>query len=184
MCGHCSQGVALGWLSDASLVLKDLSVALGCLSDAPLVLKNFAVARGFHSTAPLVLLCRITNAESIPHIPFIIRDIVAFEECPVFFLEGFCAVVFALLGNVLADSFDIRFRNGEGSITRLPGKCDEFLSLGFDPFRRGFFDILDNLTDGNCSSHVEKEMDVIFHRVDENRNAVKVLQNGSHVGMQ
>jgi len=99
--------VALGSLSAAPLVLKNFGVALGSLSTAPLVLKNFAVARGFHSTAPLVLLCRITNAESIPHIPFIIRDIVAFEECPVFLLECFCAVVFALVGNVLTDSFHI-----------------------------------------------------------------------------
>ncbi len=134
MWGHCSQGVALGSLSAAPLVLKSFAVALGSLSAAPLVLKSFAVALGVHSTAPLVLknfavalgclstaplvlLSRIPNVESIPHIPFIIRDIVAFEECPVFFLEGFCAVVFALLGNVLADSFDIRFGNSEGSVT-------------------------------------------------------------------
>jgi hypothetical protein len=201
MCGHCSQGVALGWLndaplvlknlgvalgwlSDASLVLKDLSVALGCLSDAPLVLKNLSVAPGCLNTAPLVILRRITNVESIPHIPFIKCDIVPNKECPVFFLEGFCAVVFALLGNVLADCFHIGFGNSEGPVAGLPGKCREFHSLSFDPFGGGFFDVFDDLTDGNCSSHVEKEMDVIFQRVDENGSAMKVLQNGSHVGMQ
>ncbi len=148
------------------------------------MLKNSGVALGLRGAAPLVLLQRIPNAESIPNISFIKCDIVAFEKCPVFFLKCFCAVVFALVGNVLADSFHIRFGNGEGSVTRLPSEFREFPSLSFDPFGRGFFDILDDLTDGNCPSQVEKEMDVVFHRVDENGSAVKVLQNGSHVGMQ
>jgi hypothetical protein len=59
---------------------------------------------------------------------------VAFEELSVFLLKGFLAVVFALIGNVLADGFDIGFRNGEGTIASLLGECREFRTLGFNPF--------------------------------------------------
>ena len=180
----CSQGVALGCPNAAPLVLKDLGVALGCPNAAPLVLNTLGVGLGCSNAAPLVLLQQCPNVESIPNIPFIKYDIVPNKKCPVFFVECFCAVVFALVGNVLADSFHIRFGNGEGAVTRLPGECGEFHSLSFDPFGGGFFDVFDDLTDGNCSSQVEKKMDVVFHRVDENGSAVKVLQNGSHVGMQ
>ena len=70
----------------------------------------------------------------IPHVSFIERDVVAFEECAVFFLECFRAVVFALVGDVLADGFHIGFGNGEGSVSGLPCECAERCSLGFNPF--------------------------------------------------
>ena len=74
-----------------------------------------------------------------------------YKEGPVFLLKCFRPVVFALVGNVLPDGFDIGFRNGESPVSGLPRKSGKFRTLGFDPFGRGFFNVFDGLADGNCS---------------------------------
>ena len=45
----------------------------------------------------------------IPYMPFIECDVVTLEECPVFLLKGFLVVVFALVGDVLANGFNMGF---------------------------------------------------------------------------
>lgn len=136
-------------------------------------------APGCLGAAPLVL-----TTGSIPHISFIKRDVVAFEKCPVFILKRFLAVVFALVGDVLAHGFDIGSGNGEGSVSGLPCECGEFRALGFDPFRGRFFNILDDLADRDGPSEIEKQVSVVFDGIDEDGSAVEVLQDGGHVGMQ
>jgi hypothetical protein len=109
---------------------------------------------------------------------------VAFEECTVFFLECFLAMVFALVGDVLADGFDIGFGNGESTVSGLPCECAEWCPLGFDPFGGGFFDVLDDLADRDGPGEIEKQVSVVFDGIDEDGSAVEVLQNGSHVCVQ
>ena len=121
---------------------------------------------------------------SIPHIAFIERDVVPFKKRPVFLLKGFCPVVFALVGDVGADGSHVGFRNGKCSVSRLPRKSGEFLALGFDPLGRGFFDLLDDLADGNGSGQVEEQVGVVLHRIDKDRRTAEVLQDCGHVGVQ
>jgi len=143
--------------------------APGCLGVAPLVLKN---------AAPLGLKI------SIPHIPFIKCDVVAFEEGAVFVLEGFFLMMFALVGDVLADGFHVGFGDGEGTVSGLPCEGGEFRALGFDPFGGGFFDVFDDLADGHGSRQIEEQVGVVFHGVDENGSTSEILQYRGHVGVE
>ena len=92
MDGLVSWGVAPGWLGVAPLALgmRDPWVVRSALKMCDAAMSSLRTA-------------------SIPHISFIERYIVAFEECPVFLLKGFRPVVFALVGDVLADGFNIGF---------------------------------------------------------------------------
>jgi len=62
---------------------------------------------------------------SIPNIPFIEVNAVAFQELPVFFLKPLVAVVLTLIGNVFADGIHIRFRKCKGTVAGLPRKPRE-----------------------------------------------------------
>ena len=90
----------------------------------------------------------------------------ALEELPVFFLEGFFAVVFALIDDVLANVIEVGFGNGEGPIARLPGKWIKFGALGFDPFGRGLFSVFHGFADGSGAGQIEEEMCVVFDGID------------------
>jgi hypothetical protein len=109
---------------------------------------------------------------------------VPFEECPVFILKGLLAMVFALIGDVFPHGFDVGFGNGEYAVSGLPCEGPKFRSLVLDPFGRGFFDVLHGLTDRHGAGEFEKEVDVIFDRIDEDGVAIEVLEDGGHVGMQ
>lgn len=106
------------------------------------------------------------------------------EKRTVFLLKAFCPVVFALVGNVLADGFHIGFRNSKCAVSRLPCKCSEFRPLGFDPFGRGFFNVFDGLADGDGSGEIKKQMGVVLDGIDENGSTAEVLQHCRHVGVQ
>ena len=80
----------------------------------------------------------------------------AFEELTIFLLECLLAVMFALIGNVLLDTFNHGLGNGEGSVTGLPGETRELRSLGLDPFGRCFLNILNGLVDGHSAGEVEE----------------------------
>ena len=103
---------------------------------------------------------------------------------PVFVLECFLAMVFALVGDVLPHGFDIGFGYSEGTVACLPCECREFRALGFDPFRRRFFDIFDGFADGCGAPEVEQEVDVVFDGIDENGRGTQVLKDGGHVGVE
>lgn len=121
---------------------------------------------------------------SIPHIAFIERDVVPLKKRPVFLLKCFRPVVFALVSDVGADGSHVGFRNGKCSVSRLPRKSGEFLALGFDPLGRGFFDLLDDLADGNGSGQVEEQVGVVLHRIDKHGGTAEILQDAGHVAVE
>jgi hypothetical protein len=101
----------------------------------------------------------------------------------VFILEIHLPVVLFLPGNVLPNSSHVGFAHGKCTITGLPGKCRKFPTLGLDPFGRGFFDILDNVADGNGSAQIQKYMDMIFDRIYYKVRTSRVFDYNSHVSM-
>lgn len=92
--------------------------------------------------------------------------------------------MFALVGNVFPDGFDIRLGHGKRPVSRLPRECGKLRTLGFDPLGRGFFNIFDGFADGDGSGEVKKHVGVVFDGVDENGMATEILQDGGHVSMQ
>jgi hypothetical protein len=109
---------------------------------------------------------------------------VAFKEGAVFLLKGFCAVVFVLVRDVFAHGFDIRLGNGKRAVTGLPREGRELRALGFDPFGRGFFNILDDFADRDGSGEVEKQVGVVLDGIYENGMATEILQDSGHISMQ
>lgn len=107
-----------------------------------------------------------------------------FKEQTVFLLKCFFAVVFLLVRNVLADGGSVGFTDGKGTITCLPRKANKFISLCFNPFGRGFFDLFHRLADRYGAGKFKKHVNMILHGVDEHRIAAQVLEHGGHVGVQ
>jgi len=60
-----------------------------------------------------------------------------------FLFKPFSAMVFQLLGYVLAHGRPIRFGDGKSTVARLPGKPLKIPPLRFNPIRGRLFDILD-----------------------------------------
>ena len=91
----------------------------------------------------------------------------AFEEGPIFFLKRFLAVMLLLAGDVLTHGGDIGLGNGEGPVSRLPGKTSKFGALCLDPFGRGLFDLFDSVADGDGAAQFKEDVYVVGDRVDE-----------------
>ncbi len=107
-----------------------------------------------------------------------------FQELPVFLLKRFLAVVFLLVGDVIANGFDVGLGNGESPVARLPCEMGKLISLRFNPSRRMLFDILHGLADGDGPGKVEEDVNVVFDGIDEHRRTTKILEHRRHVGMQ
>lgn len=89
-----------------------------------------------------------------------------------------------MVGDIMSDSLKIRRGDGKGPIAGLPRKAPKHWSLGFDPFRRGLFDVLDRLTDRNGAGEIEKKVNVVFDGIDEDGSAAQILKHGGHVSVK
>src|SRR5262245_21523146 len=99
------------------------------------------------------------------------------QERTEFCLECSFPMVLLLIRDVFADCFQSRLGNGEGAVSGLPGEIQELAAPRFDPFRRGFFDFLDDVADAGGSGQVEQKMNMVVDGIDEYRYAFPVLQN-------
>ena len=72
---------------------------------------------------------------SIPHIPLVKFNGVAFQEFPKFILKRNLPVMLLLSGNIITHRLDLRKSNGEYSIAILPSKIMQVGAFGFQPER-------------------------------------------------
>ena len=81
---------------------------------------------------------------SVPDEAFIVRNVVAFEQRAELVLKRRSAVMLFLIGDVAANSIDLRCADGEDPVAALPSEVDERLALGFEPGRRASFRFFDH----------------------------------------
>lgn len=89
-----------------------------------------------------------------------------------------------LSGDVIPHGWNVRLGYGKRAISGLPGETGKRCALGLDPFRRGFFDLLDRGADGDGACQIEQDVNMVFDRIDEHRGTAPILQDGCHVGME
>ena len=78
-------------------------------------------------------------------------DVVALEECEVFLLEGFGAVMLALVLDIFNDLGENGFANCESSVSVLPRE-GALVEFAFNPEGSAAFDELDGFAKGHCGS--------------------------------
>ncbi len=108
----------------------------------------------------------------------------AHEKLPVFLFECLLAMVLLLVGDVFPHLPNVGLGNGEGTVTGLPCEFSRPAFLFLNPFGRRFFNIFHGLTDRNGSGEIEEKMYVVIDRVDDDRMAAEIPEDGRHVGMQ
>ena len=117
----------------------------GWYGDAPLVGRNVGLVR------PIVAGDWYAWGASVPGIAFVAFDSVFREEGAVFFLKGVRAVMFFLVVDVVEQSIQVRWTDGEGPVAALPCKGGQCRRLGFQPFGGRGFQFLDELGHGDRS---------------------------------
>lgn len=124
------------------------------------------------------------RAASIPHIPFVELDLVLGQKLPVLLLKRFHAVVLLLVTDVVRHLLHIGFAHRERPIPRLPRKARQRRLLRLDPFGRRLLHVLHHLRQRDRAAHVEKQMHMVRHRVDEHHWGIQIRQHRGEVRMK
>ena len=96
---------------------------------------------------PWVIAHKFTNSErvvSIPYIPLVKFNGVAFQEFPKLILKRNLPVMFLLSGDVISHRLNLRKSDGENAVAILPREIIQVGAFGFQPERRAAFDFLDH----------------------------------------
>lgn len=97
----------------------------------------------------------------IPHIFFLIGDLVFFQKGPELVLEASGLVMFGLVVDVIQQSQAVSRSDGEGTIASLPGESAQLRGLLLDPFRGAGFQVLNELSNGDSAGEADGEMHVV-----------------------
>ena len=120
----------------------------------------------------------------IPHIRFIIFHAVFFQEHPELILKRPCLVVLLLTVNVGTQRIQIRRADGKTSVASLPRKRREAGRLGFHPFRRGGFQRLHQIRDGDGARKTDGEVNMVGHSANAIRFASGVARDRGQIGVE
>lgn len=121
---------------------------------------------------------------SIPQITFIAFHSILPEKCAEFVLKRYFAVMRFLPVDVTDQSFQIRWPNGERSITSLPRKLRQLGQLGLEPPGRGRFKFFHQLRNIRCASQSNGEMNVISNAPYAIALAAGVAGNGCKIRIE
>ena len=75
-------------------------------------------------------------------------------------------MVLVLGGDVLLQSGQVGWADGEDAVAALPGEVGEIGGLGLEPDGRRCFEVFDEFGDGDGARESEGEMDVVFDAAD------------------
>jgi hypothetical protein len=103
---------------------------------------------------------------SVEQVTLFKRDFMFNHERPVFFLEGFGPVVFALRSDIRDHFRNVGFADGECGVAILPCETVESGKGLFDPRGRSAFDQLHRFTDRCVRWDAEQKMDMVFDSTD------------------
>jgi hypothetical protein len=103
---------------------------------------------------------------SIPNIPLVEINAVPAKQPTVFLLKRACAMVLLLRLDVLHQGIQLTRSYRKGAITTLPEKTAIASVERFDPFRRGFLYLFDELSLRNSSRQCRDNVNVIGNTSD------------------
>lgn len=89
-----------------------------------------------------------------------------------------------LVGDIAADSSDLRGADGENPVAALPSEVDERWALGFEPDRRASFRFFDHGRDVTSTGESGEEVHMILDPADKNRLAIESGENAAKVGVE
>ena len=100
-------------------------------------------------------------AFSFPHVPLVNVNGVFLANQAEFLLVGHLPMVFALPIDVIDNLVCPRLTHGEHAVTVLPMEVGQQRRPFFDPLRRFFLQVLNQLRDGNCAREPAENMNVV-----------------------
>src|SRR5262245_49978334 len=114
-------------------------------------------------------------------IPFVIRYAVRIQKSYELVSERFFLMMLFLSRNVILDFLNIRLADSERSITALPGKILQIGKHIMHPSARVSFEIAQNVRQRLIWSQFCKQMNVIFHAIDRQRNSTQSANRSADV---